>query len=246
MVTAGGTYRLVEDHLGSVRRVVEEGSGVVAERIAYDAWGRVGMDTAPGAQPFGFAGGLSDASSGLVRFGRRDYDSRTGRWLNRDPSRFVGGSNHYTYADNDPIGESDPGGLYGQEWKPGQRGYCMPGDYCVAPDPDRRAHKGLRGAFGGLNLGPGGGGGFGGGGSGSGGSGGGFGICEDPPDDDGDYDHCKDLPIRERNLCCRDATSWRDEEPPSPTTVYRQSPAAWFEYLQQTNAYTNYEKCMGW
>jgi hypothetical protein len=29
-------------------------------------------DTAPGLQPFGFAGGLYDSDTGLVRFGARD------------------------------------------------------------------------------------------------------------------------------------------------------------------------------
>jgi len=46
----------------------------VAQRIDYDAWGIVTLDTSPGFQPFGFAGGLQDGATGLVRFGARDYD----------------------------------------------------------------------------------------------------------------------------------------------------------------------------
>ena len=42
----------------------------------YDAFGRVLADTAPGFQPFGFAGGLYDHDTGLVRFGARDYQPR--------------------------------------------------------------------------------------------------------------------------------------------------------------------------
>ncbi len=33
------------------------------------------------SQPFGFAGGLYDADTGLVRFGARDYDPETGQYV---------------------------------------------------------------------------------------------------------------------------------------------------------------------
>jgi RHS repeat-associated protein len=59
--------------------------------MTHDAWGNVVQDTAPGFQPFGFAGGLWDADTGLVRFGARDYDSVTGRWTAKDPLIFDGG-----------------------------------------------------------------------------------------------------------------------------------------------------------
>jgi len=35
--------------------------------------------TSTGFQPFGFAGGLYDRDTNLVRFGARDYDPETGR-----------------------------------------------------------------------------------------------------------------------------------------------------------------------
>lgn len=37
------------------------------------------LDTKPGFQPFGFAGGLYDRDTRLVPFGARDYDPETGR-----------------------------------------------------------------------------------------------------------------------------------------------------------------------
>jgi RHS repeat-associated protein len=49
------------------------------------------VDSNPGFQPFGFAGGLYDRDTGLVRFGARDYDAETGRWTARDPILFAGG-----------------------------------------------------------------------------------------------------------------------------------------------------------
>ncbi|HXJ34613.1 MAG TPA: RHS repeat-associated core domain-containing protein [Candidatus Eisenbacteria bacterium] len=53
--------------------------------MEYDEFGRVTMDTSPGFQPFAFAGGLYDRDTGLVRFGARDYDATTGRWMVEDP-----------------------------------------------------------------------------------------------------------------------------------------------------------------
>ena len=76
MTRGGATYRFVTDHLGSVLMVVDVGSGSIAHRMGYDESGNVLVDTNPGFQPFGFAGGLYDADTRLVRFGARDYD----RW----------------------------------------------------------------------------------------------------------------------------------------------------------------------
>jgi RHS repeat-associated protein len=78
----------------------------------YDAWGNVLEDTNPGFQPFGFAGGIYDQNTGLVRFGERDYDPITGRWTTKDPIKFLGGQlNLYIYVHNDPIQYVDPLGL---------------------------------------------------------------------------------------------------------------------------------------
>jgi RHS repeat-associated protein len=111
MVTPTATYRLVTDHLGSVRRVVDVATGAVVQELDYDAWGRVLLDTSPGLQPFGFAGGLYDPDTGLVRFGARDYEAETGRWTAKDPIRFGGGVNGFSYCDSDPINWHDPDGL---------------------------------------------------------------------------------------------------------------------------------------
>jgi len=111
-VRGGATYRLITDEIGSVRLVVDVATGAVAQRIDYDEFGRVLVDTAPGFQPLGFAGGLYDPDTGLVRFGARDYDAAVGRWTARDPVLFDGGdTNLYVYVGIDPINATDPTGL---------------------------------------------------------------------------------------------------------------------------------------
>jgi RHS repeat-associated protein len=112
MVKAGVTYRLLTDHLGGVRLVLDTASGAVAQRIDYDEFGQITQDTNPGFQPFGFAGGLHDLHTGLTRFGARDYDAFTGRWTTKDPTGFGGGDpNLFGYALNDAVNSSDSLGL---------------------------------------------------------------------------------------------------------------------------------------
>ena len=111
LVKGGVTYRIPSDQIGSVRLVVDASTGAIAQRIDYDAWGNVTTDTNPGFQPFGFAGGLHDPDTGLVRFGARDYDPAVGRWTTKDPIRFDGGdANLYGYVFEDPVNLNDPDG----------------------------------------------------------------------------------------------------------------------------------------
>jgi RHS repeat-associated protein len=108
----GSTRRLLKDHLGSPRLVVDVASGAVVQRLALDEFGVVTSDSAPGLQPFGFAGGLYEPAANLVRFGARDYDAGVGRWTGRDPILFAAsGVNQYEYARSDPINLVDFNGL---------------------------------------------------------------------------------------------------------------------------------------
>jgi RHS repeat-associated protein len=113
LVKGGIGYRMLSDHLGSVRLVVNTATGAIAQRIDYDEWGNATyVSGAPDFQPFGFAGGLMDRDTGLVRFGARDYDPRVGRWTSKDPIRFEGlDPNLFTYALQDPVNLFDPTGL---------------------------------------------------------------------------------------------------------------------------------------
>jgi RHS repeat-associated protein len=106
-------HRLITNHLGSVRLLVNAATGEVVQRMDYDAFGRVLNDDNPGFQPFGFAGGLYDDDTGLVRFGARDYDAYNGRWTAKDPVLFDGGTaNLYEYAVGNPANFIDATGEF--------------------------------------------------------------------------------------------------------------------------------------
>jgi RHS repeat-associated protein len=113
VLRGAATFRVVSDHLGSPRYVVNVTNHAEAPFTAsYSGFGDVaGTDLE--WIPLGFAGGIYDTDTGLVRFGMRDYDPMTGRWTSRDPIRFVAGSsNLQAYAHNDPINFVDRDGRY--------------------------------------------------------------------------------------------------------------------------------------
>jgi RHS repeat-associated protein len=107
----GATYRVVSDHLGSPRYVVNvANSSDVPFSAGYSSFGEAtgtGLDW----MPFGFAGGIYDGDTGVIRFGKRDFDPTVGRWTGKEPLRFAGGRNFYVYAFNDPINYLDVTGL---------------------------------------------------------------------------------------------------------------------------------------
>lgn len=108
MIRGDNTYRLILDQIGSPRLVIDVSTGQIAQQLAYNEYGNVTADTHPGFQPFGFAGGLYDPDTGLVRFGVRDYDAASGRWTAKDPTLFEGDdTNLYGYVSGDPINRTD-------------------------------------------------------------------------------------------------------------------------------------------
>jgi len=111
MVKAGVVYSIVTDHLGSVRLIVNTATGTFTQEMRYDEYGRVLSNTNPEFSPFGFGGGIYDAITQLLRLGKRDYHAQLGRWTNKDPLLFAGGSpNIYVSVDNNPVNFTDPTG----------------------------------------------------------------------------------------------------------------------------------------
>jgi RHS repeat-associated protein len=123
MVRGGTTYRIVSDWRGDVRLVIDTtktGAAAVVQQIDYDEWGNVTNLVDPACtlggtelcfQPFGFAGGVWVVTTGLVRFGVRDYDPQARRWTQKDPWRFRGHQGDlYVYVNDDPVNLGDPHG----------------------------------------------------------------------------------------------------------------------------------------
>ncbi len=115
MVRGGTTYRFLIDQNGNVVGVYNTTTNTMAQTWDYDAYGRVvgGGTTEVGfSQPFGFAGGLYDEDTGLVRFGARDYRPEVGSWAAKDPLRFAAGdASLLLYVGGDPVNFYDHTGL---------------------------------------------------------------------------------------------------------------------------------------
>lgn len=113
----GERYYVGTDPVGSPRLVVRASDGAVVRRVDYDAYGAETQVTGAFELPIGFAGGLRDAATGLVRFGARDYDPAAGRFTASDPTFFRGSAeNLYRYANNNPVTLKDPTGLACGSW----------------------------------------------------------------------------------------------------------------------------------
>jgi len=112
MTKSGVTYYLACDQIGSLRAVMDS-SGALVKELLYDSFGSIIYESNIAyTVPFGFAGGLHDRDTGLVRFGFRDYDPNTARWMAKDPIDFSGGDlNLFGYVGNNPINRIDPLGL---------------------------------------------------------------------------------------------------------------------------------------
>ena len=108
--SAGASFYYTTDALGSVITLTDSTQTKVAT-YAYDSWG---VTTATGAQaatnPFQYAGGYKDTTTGYTKFGARYYDPTIGRFTQPDPSGQE--ANRYAYAGGNPINNSDPTGYF--------------------------------------------------------------------------------------------------------------------------------------
>jgi RHS repeat-associated protein len=130
----GMQFVVASDQVGTPRAVFAVDGTRVAQ-FERDSWG--GSDRSPTATSWpleiGFAGGIEDSATGLVRFGRRDYDPSTGRWTAQDPAGLGAGDwNLYAYCGNDPVGWVDRSGLGFQT--PAQDSFYGPAPSNPVPD----------------------------------------------------------------------------------------------------------------
>jgi RHS repeat-associated protein len=110
-VDGSGVTWLLTDHQGSVIAAVSADGSQVLAQASYDAFGNVTLasGTAADLGRLRFQGGMTDAATGLVHFGARDYSPTTGRWWTPDPAN--ADSNTYRGMGNSPTNFTDPRGL---------------------------------------------------------------------------------------------------------------------------------------
>jgi RHS repeat-associated protein len=104
-------YYVATDSVGSPVLVADE-QGAVVKVIRYETFGAIARESLSTVRlPFGFAGGLHDRVTKLVRFGARDYDTLSGRYTARLPHLRPHCIDGYQYLRNDPATARDPSGL---------------------------------------------------------------------------------------------------------------------------------------
>jgi RHS repeat-associated protein len=108
----GARFYVGTDQVGTPR-VVTDSSGAVVKTFATNAFGvrDKAAETGTFELALGFAGGIEDPVTGLVRFGLRDYEPGTGRFTAKDPILHEGGMNLFLYAGNNPVSQRDPSGM---------------------------------------------------------------------------------------------------------------------------------------
>src|SRR5438094_6551014 len=96
------------------------------------------------SNPFQFTGRENDGD-GLLYYRARYYNPGWGRFVSADPSGFGGAVNPYVYADDNPIGNTDPTGLGWLPTRP-RTDITWLGSPSYAGDPDF-ADEGWPGGF---------------------------------------------------------------------------------------------------
>jgi len=111
---AGGYFFYHYDKTGNTIAVTN-GSGDPAATYTYTPFGEITAKTGTFISPFTYVGayGVMDEGSGFYFMKNRYYDAVTGKFIQKDPIGFKGGTNLYTYTGNNPIDYIDPKGLRG-------------------------------------------------------------------------------------------------------------------------------------
>jgi len=106
---SGEVHFYHHDKTGSILALTDE-KGEAAAAYAYSPCGAVAGRTGDVDNPFTYVGayGVMDDGDGLFFMRNRYYDAATSRFIQKDPLGFVGGTNLYCYANNNPIRYIDP------------------------------------------------------------------------------------------------------------------------------------------
>ncbi len=108
---AGNAFILIQDHLGSIKQVVDNAGNMVAN-LTYSAFGQ---STGSNPSSIGYTNGLTDSVTGMVFLRTRWYMPDAARYITPDsapsnPTNSQSNWNRYSYVGNDPINRYDPTG----------------------------------------------------------------------------------------------------------------------------------------
>lgn len=106
----GQVYYYQNDHLGTPQRMLRS-NGAVVWQAYYTAFGEAEIVTEVVQNNLRFPGQYYDQETGLHHNYFRDYDPRSGRYIQADPMGLLGGINSYIYANARPGFYIDPNGL---------------------------------------------------------------------------------------------------------------------------------------
>lgn len=116
VVSAGASYAVMADHLNTPLTLTSTSSGaIIWDWRTRDAFGATEpiLSNGQGLRQFNlrFPGQMADNETKLFYNYFRDYDPRTGRYLQSDPIGLEGGVNTYAYVGSNPTIATDPLGL---------------------------------------------------------------------------------------------------------------------------------------
>jgi RHS repeat-associated protein len=121
-IASGIEYQVGYDGNGNVGCLVKASIGTIAANYEYDPLGNILKAVGEYAtqNPFRFSTKYSDIETGLVYYGARYSNPKTGKWLSRDAIGEEGSPNLSLYNDNDPVNLVDPLGFqqnpYNDPW----------------------------------------------------------------------------------------------------------------------------------
>ncbi|WP_239428541.1 RHS repeat domain-containing protein [Snodgrassella communis] len=111
-------HYLISDHLGTPQLAINS-AGEQSWKINSDAFGNSELDANNQiTMNLRFPGQYYDAETGLSYNYFRDYDAKTGRYIQSDPIGLAGGINTYGYVGGNPLVYSDPTGEFAQVMVP--------------------------------------------------------------------------------------------------------------------------------